>query len=309
MQLNVKRGETLARWSSELLSAARRQACRCGPAGKLFRDQRKGFVLIGNLHDMEAVAAMRIFALAMSHVSQQYRETIDLFCCSMLPEAQVLMLAKQGLPMIIMLSEGVLTCPLVQRACACRTSQLIEHGVGSSNWAVSESSLIIFADRLDFEYPDAACYHDIRRNFLDHLEQSATGLPTPHPAGLPTPHPAGAVLSGISWKNLELNYCSKEDCAQGLVTFYRSLFNQLALPLSTHASWRTMVHQVESIYERSKGLSLVSHLPTTPSLRSDESRVTTWDCPTNESMSPSVHRSQSLPSLNSWWNRQTHDTI
>merc|ERR1711971_958899 len=101
-------------------------------AGCLKR-QKRSFLLLGKRNDMEAVAAMQIFEAAMSEVSQQLQESIEIFNCSMLPEAQVLMFTQQGTPIIIMLSEGVLTCPLVQRVCALRSSQLVEQGIGTSS--------------------------------------------------------------------------------------------------------------------------------------------------------------------------------
>jgi len=254
----------LSCWGSEFMCAAMGQQ-HCAMLGSIncfgnFLGVRtRSFLLLGNSDDMEAVAAMRIFEQAMVEVSDENQENIDIFCCSMCPEAQVLGLVEQGMPMIILLSKGVLACPLVQHACVLRASQLRSKGTDISSVSLSQTALLVHADRLDFEYPDMACYEDVQKSFLEHVEQSPGGG-----AADTSINQANQRVSRCDWSNLDMNYRDSQDCALALLTFYRCLFNQLALALSTHGSWRTIMHQVQCVYERTKRLSLVSHVGTKP---------------------------------------------
>jgi ammonium transporter len=308
-ELNGMRSKgNLARWSSELMCAATGQDCgligsigSVNCLGNFLSGRTRRFLLLGNSADMEAIAAMHIFEQAMLEVSEDDQESIDIFCCAMCPEAQVLGLVEEGMPMIILLSKGILECPLVHHACVLRASQMRSQGTDISSTSVSQTALLIHADRLDFDYPDMACYEDVQKNFLAHVEQSRGG--------------GGAdIPSKFDWSNLD--YRDGQDCARALVLFYRCLFNQLALALSTHGSWRTILHQVQCVYERTKRLSLASRLDTMPLDRlgtrplermQDSHPAMSWSCPETERITPTMRHSPSRTSLHN--TQQQEQTI
>jgi len=305
-ELNGMRNRgNLARWGSELMCAAMGRDCgtigSVNCLGNFLSGRTRSFLLLGNSGDIEAIAAMRIFEQAMVEVSDENQENVDIFCCAMCPEAQVLGLVEQGMPMIILLSKGILACPLVQHACVLRASQLRSQGTDISSASLSQTALLIHADRLDFDYPDMACYEDVQKSFLEHVEQSRGGGVADAPLKLANP-----ALSEFDWSNLDMDYRDSHDCALALVTFYRCLFNQLALALSTHGSWRTILHQVQCIYERTKRLSLASHLGTKPleHVQDQHPSASSWSCSATERITPQISHSRSRMSLHDWRQQQ-----
>mmetsp|Transcript_132420 Transcript_132420/g.257987 ORF Transcript_132420/g.257987 Transcript_132420/m.257987 type:complete len:296 (+) Transcript_132420:2-889(+) len=216
------------------------------------RGRRNSFLLLGNLDDVEAVAAMHILEFAMKEVSEQRQEHIDMYNCSMCTETLVLRCVARDMPMIIVLSKDVLKCPLVQRACVLRASRLWPQGNGSANSALAESTLLVQPDRLDFEYPDAAGYEALQGACLDNVRRSSRESAT-------LAMTISDSFKKYDWANLELSFRADHECALALVNFCRWLFNHLALALSTHGSWRTILHEVECMYDRTSNMSVVSN--------------------------------------------------
>jgi Amt family ammonium transporter len=263
-ELNGMRERTiLTRLGSELVSAVadmpQMTAIDC--VKKCLRRSRTSFLLLGNPDDVEAVAAMRILEFAILEVSEARQEYVDIYNSSMCPEAVVLRCVDQGIPIIFVLSKDVLNCTLVQRVCVLRASRLWPQGIGGALAVFAETMLLIHADRLDFEYPDAAGYEDIHKTCLDKLKQTGRN------SSITTTITSG-TLGKYNWDSVELAFGCNQDRALALVNFYRWLFNQLALALSTHGSWRTILHQVECIYERTSRMSMVSNHATVDSAES-----------------------------------------
>jgi len=264
-ELNGMRERTiLTRLGSELVSAVTDMPCQMKGMDcvkKCLRRSRNRFLLLGNPDDVEAVAAMRILEFAILEVSEARQEYVDIYNSSMCPEAVVLRCVDQGIPIIFVLSKDVLSCTLVQRVCVLRASRLWPQGIGGALAVFAETMLLIHADRLDFEYPDAAEYEDIHKTCLDKLKQTcrSTSITTQLTSG---------TSGKYNWDSVELAFGCNTDRALALVNFYRWLFNQLALALSTHGSWRTILHQVECIYERTSRMSMVSNHATVDSAES-----------------------------------------
>merc|ERR1712079_231024 len=57
--------------------------------------------------------------------------------------------------------------------------------------------------------------------------------------------------------SMDLPYRDHQEATTALTCFYKLLFQQLELSLSTHGSWKTIMHQVYAIYERSQRLKLI----------------------------------------------------
>jgi len=130
-----------------------------------------------------------------------------------------------------MLSRGVLECPLVQRACLVRAGTLWPNGFVCSHSTAQGVAVTVNPDHLGFEFPDIS--------FYENLQASGCGL---------TVIPMGDV--GRWRKIIELPYEEDAQAAVALAAFYRLVFQQIALPMSTHGSWKAVQQQMSSVYER-----------------------------------------------------------
>jgi hypothetical protein len=181
-----------------------------------------------------------------------------------------------GATIILLLSKNALGCQRVQRTCLVRAAALSEHRrfitavPGRAESSMNEGLVLVNADRLGFEFPEPEFYE----NLLIHH---------PHLSMAPEDSPEVNVMAArlrrqdcpqqsarwgsswdksswtsnrdvnerFAWSRLDLPYESDEQCAVVLQAFYKSMLSQIALPLSTHGSWKAIKQQVYWIYERS----------------------------------------------------------
>jgi len=213
----------------------------------LLHKKRPKFVIIGDSSNIEAVAAMRICEMALVEICQENGQAIDLVCCSSIPETQLMELVRNGARMILMLSQDVLTCRVVQRACLMRAASLCPQGenLAPAHMCDKDLAITVFADRLGFQFPTSDFYEDALKKEL-HVTQKASF--TGFKAGQETE---------FEWSSMNLPYKDHQEATTALMCFYKLLFQQLALSLSTHGSWKTILHQVHAVYERSQRLKLI----------------------------------------------------
>jgi len=226
---------------------------------RMFNKKRPKFVIIGDSSNIEAVAAMRICEMALVEICQETGHAIDITCCSSTPETQLLELVRNGARMILMLSQDVLTCRVVQRACLMRAASLCPQGenLAPADMCDKDLAITVFADRLGFQFPTSDFYEDSLKKQL-HVTRTAS-----------FPGFKAGQDTEFEWSSMNLPYRNHQEATTALMCFYKLLFQQLALSLSTHGSWKTILHQVHGVYERSQKLKLIMEdtmkrqLPTT----------------------------------------------
>jgi len=204
------------------------------------------YVIVGDWSDLEAVAAMHICQQALQYASDQ-DSNFRIAACTEMSEAKVLGLVCAGATIIMVLSKGVLQCPLVRRACLLRASALWPDGfAGSCSASQSSFAVTIDADRLGFEFPGASFYEELQAG-----KQAGNGLElrTADRASGCLPMTAFGSRAADCQRGAESPCGGEERAAALLATFFRLLFQQIALPMSTHGSWKAIQQQSFSIYE------------------------------------------------------------
>jgi hypothetical protein len=150
--------------------------------------------------------------------------------------ARILSLVGGGATIVIVLSKGVLECPLVQRACLARARMLWPDGfAGSHDASQSSVAVTIEADHLGFEFPCAAFYEKLQAGRSQRLGQCASNDQVVGSAPLGSDGDAQPATDRTL-----------------LAAFFRLLFQQIALPMSTHGSWRAIQQQIFLVYQRAK---------------------------------------------------------
>ncbi|CAK0851183.1 unnamed protein product [Prorocentrum cordatum] len=200
------------------------------------------YVIVGDWSDLEAVAAMHICQQALQYASDQDSNFRTAVCTDM-SEAKVLALVCAGATIIIVLSKGVLQCPLVRRACLVRARALWPDGfAGSCSASQTSFAVTIDADRLDFEFPGASFYEELQadRGLELRAADRASGC---------LPLAAFGSRAADCPRAAESTRGGEGRAAALLAAFFRLLFQQIALPMSTHGSWKAIQQQSFSVYE------------------------------------------------------------
>jgi hypothetical protein len=209
------------------------------PARSWRRHVSPNYIIIGDWDDLEAVAAMHICHRALLHNGDQDSD-FRIAPCTEMSEAKALGLVRAGATIIMVLSKGVLQCPLVRRACMVRAQALWPDGfAGSCSASQSSLAVTIDADHLGFEFPGASFYEELQasnagRRSLEvrTLDRASGCLPIPVLGSAESPRMDDAQAAAV------------------LAAFFRLLFQQIALPMSTHGSWKAIQQQSFSVYER-----------------------------------------------------------
>jgi hypothetical protein len=200
------------------------------------RQASPNYLVLGDRSDLEAVAAMHICERALLQTSDQDSD-FRVATCADMSEARILALVDAGATIILMLSKGVLECPLVQRCCLARARALWPDGfAGSYDAGRASLGVTIDADHLGFEFPSSSFYdrlqasqgqaHRDKGASADHVRR--TWSAHVHAPGAEGDARAGALTAA----------------------FFRLLFQQIALPMSTHGSWKAIQQQISTVYER-----------------------------------------------------------
>jgi len=228
-------------------AAGRHSASAGNFISRLLYKKSPEFVIIGDSSNIEAVAAMRICEMALVEICQENAQAININCCSSIPEEQLLELVRNGARLILVLSQDVLTCRVVQRACLTRAASLCPQGenLAPADMCDKDLAITVFADRLGFEFPTSDFYEECLKKRL-HVTREAS-----------FPGFQAGQQTEFEWSSMNLPYKNHEQATAALMSFYKLLFQQLALSLSTHGSWKTILHQVNAVYERSQRLKLI----------------------------------------------------
>lgn len=204
--------------------------------GWMMRQASPNYIIVGDPSNLEAVAAMHICERALVQASDQDSD-FRVATCADMSEARVLALVGAGATIILVLSRGVLECPLVQRCCLARARALWPDGfAGSYDAGRASLAVTIDADHLGFEFPCPSFYDGLqaslgraRRDRGESADQVGGSARIGRAATLVTGDARDATLT---------------------TTFFRLLFQQIALPLSTHGSWKAIQQQICTVYER-----------------------------------------------------------
>jgi hypothetical protein len=163
----------------------------------------------------------------------------------------------------------------VQRACLVRAAALWPDGFAATSDAVQELAVLVDADHLGFKFPNTAFYEELLAEHPDlHQPQRSDASSRNCLSMIPT---VSRQRSSFSWGNIDLPYEDDARAAVALSAFFRLLFQQIALPLSTHGSWQAIQQQTFWVYEKAMKIPSVFDFGKTRTWRSNRTGLSASD--------------------------------